>query len=87
MLPRNRNLRSLDRAQKKGQSKWTGPVASSDTLDLAYVLYRQQASRCRQHSIRSPQQLLAAKAKAEPDISKAPVVNLRTLFFIVVPEN
>jgi hypothetical protein len=31
--------------------------------------------------------LLAAKARAEPDISKAPAVSLRTLFFIVVSEN
>jgi hypothetical protein len=73
--------------EKKGQSTWIGPFASSDALDLAQGFYRQQANICRQHSISSPQQLLAAKVRAEPDSNTAPTVSLRTLFFIVISEN
>ena len=51
---------------------------------LAPRAYRQHFSICRQHSATSLQQSLAAKARAEVDISNAPAESLKNRVFIVV---
>ena len=53
-------------------------------LGSAQLSYRQHASRFRQHSARSPQQSLAAKARAEADIKTEPTESLIKEFFIMV---
>lgn len=50
---------------------------------LARQLYRQHASMFRQHSARSPQQSLAAKARADTDISSTPMESLVNVDFMV----
>lgn len=54
---------------------------------LARPVYRQQASSCWQHSAISPQQSLAAKAKADADMSSAPAESLKNGVFIVVSKS
>lgn len=53
-------------------------------LDSAQPVYRQHASILRQHAARSPQQSLAANARAEADIKIAPADTFKNEFFIMV---
>ena len=64
--------------QKKGLPFWGRPSPLS-ALPSARHDYRQQASICRQHSAKSPQQSLAANAKAEVAINVVPPMALKTM--------
>lgn len=68
--------------QKKGQSKRTDPVTRA--LVSAQPVYRQHASIFRQHAARSPQQSLAANARAVADIKIAPADTFKNEDFIMV---
>ena len=68
--------------KKQGQPKRTGPVTRA--LGSAQPVYRQHASIFRQHAARSPQQSLAANARAEADIKIAPADTFKNEFFIMV---
>ena len=73
-----------------GSNKKTGPpllgwpCSVTSALFSAQRTYKQHFSICKQHSATSLQQSLAAKAKAEADISSAPAESLKNRFFIVI---
>jgi hypothetical protein len=71
-------------AKKQGQPKRTGPVARAP--GSAQPVYKQHASIFRQHAAKSPQQSLAANARAEADIKIAPAVSFKNAFFILSSE-
>ena len=56
----------------------------TSALDSAQPVYKQHASILRQHAARSPQQSLAANARAEADIRIAPADTFKSEFFIMV---